>query len=107
MFAEGAELFDKDWNVVFDQGENADRATRFLDFYGELYKTMPPGMNAVSYAQLMSLFATGKAAHSVYSGRLVEALEATNPELADKYGIFPRLVVPVKRHFHMLLTASA
>lgn len=89
MFAEGAELFDKDWNVVFDQGENADRATRFLDFYGELYKTMPPGMNAVSYAQLMSLFATGKAAHSVYSGRLVEALEATNPELADKYGIFP------------------
>jgi len=88
MFAEGAQLFDEDWNVVFDQGENADRAARFLDLYGELYKTMPPGMNAVGYAQLMSLFATGKAAHTLYSGRLVEALEATNPELADKYGIF-------------------
>ncbi|EXL02606.1 ABC transporter substrate-binding protein [Brucella anthropi] len=88
MFAEGTQLFDKDWNVVLDQGENLDRATRFLDLYGELYKTMPPGMNAVGYAQLMSLFTTGKAAHTLYSGRLVESLEATNPALADQYGIF-------------------
>ncbi len=88
MFAEGTQLFDGDWNVVLDQNENADRAARFLDFYAELYKTMPPGMNAVGYAQLMSLFATGKAAHTLYSGRLVETLEATNPELADQYGIF-------------------
>jgi ABC-type sugar transport system permease subunit len=88
MFAEGTQLYDKDWNVVLDQGENVDRATRFLDLYGELYKTMPPGMNAVGYAQLMSLFATGKTAHTLYSGRLVESLEATNPALADQYGIF-------------------
>lgn len=88
MFAEGVELFDADWNVVLDQNENADRAAGFLDLYAELYKTMPPGMNTVSFAQMMSLFATGKAAHTLYSGRLVEALEATNPELADKYGIF-------------------
>jgi len=88
MFAEGVELFDGEWNVALDQGENADRAARFLDLYAELYKTMPPGMNTVSFAQLMSLFATGKSAHTLYSGRLVEALEATNPELADKYGVF-------------------
>lgn len=31
---------------------------RFLDLYAELYKTMPPSMNAVSFAQMMSLFAT-------------------------------------------------
>lgn len=88
MFAEGTQLFDKDWNVVFGQGENGARAARFLDLYAELYKTMPPSMNAVSYAQMMSLFATGKAGHTLYSGRLVEALEATNPALADKYGVF-------------------
>ena len=35
---------------------------------------MPAGMNTVSYAELMSLFATGKVAHTVYSGRVVEAL---------------------------------
>ncbi len=45
-------------------------------------------MNTVSYAELMSLFATGKVAHTVYSGRVVEALEARNPDLANKYGIF-------------------
>jgi len=89
LFAEGPQFIDSEWNVVLDQGENADRTARFLDLYAELYKTMPPGMNTVSYAQLMSLFATGKVAHSLYSGRLVEALESTNPELADKYGIFP------------------
>lgn len=88
LFAESAQVFDDKWNVVFDAPPNADRAGRFLDLYGELYKTMPPGMNTVSYADMMSLFVTGKAAHTVYSGRVVEAIEARNPELADKYGIF-------------------
>lgn len=88
LFAEDTQFFDDKWNVVLDQGQNADRAGRFLDLYAELYKTMPPGMNKVSYAELMSLFATGKVAHSLYSGRLVETLEANNPDLASKYGIF-------------------
>lgn len=88
LFAEGPQFFDEKWNVVLDQGQNADRTARFLDLYAELYKTMPPGMNNVSYAGMMSLFATEKAAHTVYSGRLVEALESTNPDLASKYGIF-------------------
>lgn len=88
LFAESAQLFDDKWNVVLDAAPNADRAGRFLDLYGELYKTMPPGMNTVSYPDMMSLFVTGKAAHTVYSGRLVEAIEARNPALADKYGIF-------------------
>jgi multiple sugar transport system substrate-binding protein len=88
LFAERPQFYDNEWNVVLDQGENADRTARFLDFYAEAYKTMPGGMNAVSYAQLMALFATGTVAHSVYSGRLVEALERTNPELASQYGIF-------------------
>jgi len=88
LFAESAQLFDDKWNVVLDAAPNADRAGRFLDLYGELYKTMPPGMNTVSYADMMSLFVTGKAAHTVYSGRVVEAIEARNPALADKYGIF-------------------
>jgi multiple sugar transport system substrate-binding protein len=88
LFAESAQLFDDKWNVVLDAAPNADRAGRFLDLYGELYKTMPPGMNTVSYADMMSLFVTGKTAHTVYSGRVVEAIEARNPDLADKYGIF-------------------
>jgi multiple sugar transport system substrate-binding protein len=88
LFAEAPKFYDDKWNVVLDAPENADRTGRFLDLYADLYKTMPAGMNTVSYAELMSLFATGKVAHTVYSGRVVEALEARNPDLASKYGIF-------------------
>ncbi|MGE0768151.1 MAG: ABC transporter substrate-binding protein [Hyphomicrobiaceae bacterium] len=88
LFAEGGTIYDQNWNVALDQGDIGDKTRRFLDLYDELYKTMPPGMNTVSYAELMSLFVTGKVAHTVYSGRVVEALEARNPELADKYGVF-------------------
>jgi len=88
LFAEGPLMYDKDWKVVMDVPPHAQKYQRFLDLYAELYKTMPPGMNTVSYAELMSLFVTGKVAHTLYSGRVVEALEARNPALADKYGIF-------------------
>ena len=88
LFADAPKFYDDKWNVVLDAPENAGPTGRFLDLYGDLYKTMPAGMNTVSYAELMSLFATGKVAHTVYSGRVVEALEARNPDLANKYGIF-------------------
>ncbi|EFI51337.1 extracellular solute-binding protein [Afipia sp. 1NLS2] len=88
LFAEQPKFYDDKWNVVLDEAENKNRTSRFLDFYADLYTTMPPGMNTVGYAELMSLFATGKTAHTVYSGRVVEALEARNPDLANKYGIF-------------------
>lgn len=88
LFAEAPQFYDEKWNVVLDSQENANRVGRFLDLYADLYKTMPPGLNTVSYAELMSLFATGKVAHTLYSGRVVEALEARNPDLASKYGIF-------------------
>ncbi len=88
LFADAPKFYDDKWNVVLDAPGNAGPTGRFLDLYADLYKTMPAGMNTVSYAELMSLFATGKAAHTVYSGRVVEALEARNPDLANKYGIF-------------------
>jgi len=89
LWAEGVRIFDKNWGVILDSTENTERIGRFLDFYAELYKTMPPNMQGVSYAQLLGLFATDKTAHSAYSGRLVETIEARNPALADKFGVFP------------------
>jgi multiple sugar transport system substrate-binding protein len=89
LFADVPRFYDDSWNVSLDQGETGQQVAGFLDFYAEAYKIMPPGMATVSYAELMSLFVTGKAAHTAYSGRLVETLEAKNPELADKYDIFP------------------
>jgi multiple sugar transport system substrate-binding protein len=89
LFAEGPKFYDDKWNVVLDAPANAKPTERFLDYFGELFKTMPPGMNSVGYAEMMGLFVTGKVAHTVYSGRVVEAIVARNPDLADKYGIFP------------------
>lgn len=88
LWGEGVRLIGDQWNVTLDSAGNAPQVARFLDFYAELYKTMPPNMNAVSYAQLLGLFATDKVAHSAYSGRLVETLEARAPNLADKFGVF-------------------
>ena len=79
LFAESAQLFDDKWNVVLDAAPNADRAGRFLDLYGELYKTMPPGMNTVSYADMMSLFVTGKAAHTSVAHEGINAIEGMAP----------------------------
>lgn len=89
LFADVPRFYDDSWNVILDQGDVAQKAAGFLDFYAEAYKLMPPGLNTVSYAELMSLFVTGKTAHTLYSGRLVEALEANNPDLASQYDIFP------------------
>ena len=89
MWGEGVRLIGDKWNVTLDSPENADRVSRYLDLYAELYKTMPPNMNAVSYAQLLGLFATDKVAHSAYSGRLVETLEARAPNLTTQFGVFP------------------
>ncbi len=89
LWAEGVRIFDKNWGVILDSAENAERIGRYLDLYAELHKTMPPNLQGVSYAQLLGLFATDKTAHSAYSGRLVETIEARNPSLADKFGVFP------------------
>ena len=89
MWGEGVRLIGEKWNVTLDSPENTDRVSRYLDLYAELYKTMPPNMNAVSYAQLLGLFATDKVAHSAYSGRLVETLEARAPNLTTQFGVFP------------------
>jgi multiple sugar transport system substrate-binding protein len=97
LFAEVPKFYDDRWEVVLDKGANLDRTAQFLDFFGELYKTMPPGMNTASYAEMMGLFVTEKAAHSVYSGRLVETIESRNPSLADKFGIFPSPDIAGKR----------
>ena len=86
MWGEGVRLIGDKWNVTLDSPENTDRVSRYLDLYAELYKTMPPNMNAVSYAQLLGLFATDKVAHSAYSGRLVETLEARAPNLRPGCG---------------------
>ncbi|MFG1464710.1 extracellular solute-binding protein [Xanthobacter sp. DSM 24535] len=89
MWAEGVKIFDDKWNIVFDSADIGPRVTRYLDFFGELYKTMPPGTSQASFGEVLSNFTSDKVAHSAYAGRMIETLERNAPQLADKYGIMP------------------
>lgn len=89
MWAEGVRLFDDKWNVLLDSPEMAPRVTRYLDFFAELYKTMPSGSSQASFGEVLSGFSSDKVAHTAYAGRLIETLERTAPALATKYGMTP------------------
>lgn len=89
MWADGVDIFDDDWNIVFDQGSNAESARKYLDFFAELYKTMPSGSSQASYGEMLSGFTSDQIAHSAYAGRMIEAIERNAPDLADKFGIMP------------------
>lgn len=89
MWAEGVKLFDDKWNVIIDNAEMAPKVTRYLDFFAELYKTMPTGTSQASFGEVLSNFSSDKLGHTAYAGRIIEALERNSPALASKYGIMP------------------
>lgn len=89
MWAEGVSLFDDKWNVTLDNADMAPRVARYLDFFAELYKTMPSGASQASFGEVLSNFSSDKVAHAAYAGRMIEALERNAPKLATQYGMTP------------------
>ncbi|HYD64586.1 ABC transporter substrate-binding protein [Azospirillum sp.] len=89
LWASGVGLFDDKWNLTFDSPESRQKTAKFLDFFGELYKTMPPGLSQITFGNVLAHFGSEQAAHAPYAGRLIEYLEQRAPTLADKYGMMP------------------
>lgn len=89
LWAEDVKLFDDNWNLVFDTPEMRRKTAAWLDFFGELYKTMPPGLTQVTFGNILAQFAAEQAVHAPYAGRMIEFLEQRAPQLADKYGMMP------------------
>lgn len=89
MWANGVQIFDNDFNFVFETPENKQRVAEYVDFFAELYKTMPAGMTQASFGQMISGYVGEQIAHAPYPGRLIDSLEKSNPELADTIGIVP------------------
>jgi multiple sugar transport system substrate-binding protein len=89
MWAEGVKLFDDKWNVAIDNPTMAPKVAAYLDFFADLYKTMPSGTSQASFGEVLSNFSSDKVGHTAYAGRIIEALERTSPALATKYGIMP------------------
>jgi multiple sugar transport system substrate-binding protein len=89
MWAQGVKLFDDQWNVVIDNEDMKPRVADYLDFMERLYKTMPPGSLQASYSDVLSNVVGGAVAHGAYAGRILEAAERDNPDLAANLGIMP------------------
>jgi multiple sugar transport system substrate-binding protein len=89
MWAEGVSLFDDNWSLTFASDANKKRTAAYLDFFADLYKTMPPGMTQAGFGQITAAFSSGQASHAPYAGRMIEILEQRAPQLADKYGMTP------------------
>jgi multiple sugar transport system substrate-binding protein len=91
LWAENIKLLGNDWSVMIDSPETKPKMIKFLQFFRELYGTMPPSVPQAAYAEMLSLFATEKVGISTYSGRLIHHLERFAPTLADKYvlGAYP------------------
>ena len=75
--------------VAIDNAANAPKVAAYLDFFADLYKTMPSGTSQASFGEVLSNFSSDKVGHTAYAGRIIEALERTSPALATKYGITP------------------
>jgi len=89
MWAEGVKIFDNNWNIIIDSPEIGPKVVKYLDFFAELYKTMPSGMTQIDFGPPLNLFASEKITHTVYTGRLMTHLETFAPNLTDKYSMIP------------------
>ncbi|WP_249692343.1 extracellular solute-binding protein [Stappia sp. WLB 29] len=89
MWAEGVKLFDDQWNVTLDAEGMKSKAAAYLDFMEKLYPTMPPGAIQADYATVLSNVVGGTVAHGPYAGRVLEAAERDNPQVAENLGIMP------------------
>ncbi len=85
LWANGVQIFDNDWKVVFDSPTMKPKVVESLNLLKELHKYMPPGMVSASWGDTISAFVTEKAAMVPYAGRMIHNLEKNAPQLADKY----------------------
>jgi len=85
LWANGAELFDENNNVVIDSPE----AIEALEFWGKLAKFAPPGVVNTKNTELTMQFCEGVISMVRFPGRLLTNIDRYNPELASKIDIVP------------------
>lgn len=73
----GRSLFDENLNVTFDTPEMREA----LQFYKKLSQYSPPGRAGYSYGEMISAFASGKVAMTMYPGRILGHLQRFAPDI--------------------------
>jgi len=82
IWQNGGSIFDEKNQVTF----NTPAVHEALEYYKKMFPYSPKGSEAYSYNDSINAFITGKAAMSVYYGRLVSRLAKDAPQLKDKFG---------------------
>lgn len=90
FWANGAELFDADLNVVIDSPQAAET----LRYVAKLKEYCPPGVANTTYKDLAVNFANGLVAMAIYPGRMMLNIDRYNPELGPKVGVISLPVGP-------------
>jgi ABC-type glycerol-3-phosphate transport system substrate-binding protein len=85
LWANGADYFDENNNVVIDSPE----AIEALEFWGKLAKFAPPGVVNTGNVEVAVQFSEGLASMARFPGRLLTSIDRYNPGLASEIGIVP------------------
>jgi len=79
---QGGSFFDESNNITF----NTPQVRTGLEFLKKMFPYSPIGSETYTYYDSINAFITGKAAMSVYYGRLIPTMLQDAPELKDKVG---------------------
>lgn len=96
MFQAGGSILDKDGNLVFGTtARDANiRALKYLTDFTTKHKVTPEGVASYNTDDGHTLFAQGRAAFGMGTGRLIAQIMSENPDLVDKVGILETLQGP-------------
>ena len=89
LWAQGAKLLDDNWNVVLDQGDVKKATMDYLDFFTRLVDHMPTGIAQAEWGVGLRGFRSGQLSHTPGTGRAIDVIRTTDPEMAQKIGVFP------------------
>lgn len=76
----GGEVFTPDLQVAL----RSDAAVNALEFYKSMREFCPPGATSYQWGESINAFVTGATATGIYSGRVIQNVNAQNPKIKDE-----------------------
>ncbi|MEZ5666315.1 MAG: extracellular solute-binding protein [Alphaproteobacteria bacterium] len=99
MFQAGGSILDADGNLVFGTtARDANiRALTYLTDFATRHQVTPAGIASYNTDDAHTIFAQGRAAFGMGTGRLINQIMTENPDLFDKVGILETLQGPAAK----------
>lgn len=88
LWANGGQIFDDQWNVVLDSADIGPKVAEYLDFMADLVTYMPPAPIQADWPNLVGDFQAGQVSHTPGTGRLIDQMGITMPDMAKNVSSF-------------------